>query len=327
MSGDDPEALGMPEEQRERMLRRLRDIAARQARSRSAAQADMILDAETEIRKLTGESREHHRGRLRQGHGPGRPGPDQRRDRGEDRGVQADCLADAQRPVEPPAGPSMPLLGRSPLTGVIEDYMDQGWSLDELTVLARDNDPFRQDRAEGHRLGRWLRDTLEAMGVRGRRGRPEGPQQGPALHAHRSGQAGRPEYENDEATWKWLTDRVCKAARWLGYVPFDQVTDQRNAEPVIRNLPAAARGADPRCTSSDEHGAGRGGLRPAGAPGRRRRHPGRTGWPSSARKARWSPCSARSRRSSAPTCTCRPGRSATRSCTRWRAGRPPSSGP
>ena len=66
---------------------------------------------------------------------------------------------------EPPRGPSMPLLGRSPLTGVIEEHMDSGWTLDDLTVLARDNDPFRQDTDEGHKLGRWLRDTLEAMGI------------------------------------------------------------------------------------------------------------------------------------------------------------------
>jgi hypothetical protein len=62
---------------------------------------------------------------------------------------------------EPPRGPSMPLLGRSPLTGVIEEHIDAGYSLDELTVLARDNDPFRQDRSEDHKLGKWLRDTLE----------------------------------------------------------------------------------------------------------------------------------------------------------------------
>jgi len=64
----------------------------------------------------------------------------------------------------PPRGPSMPLLGRSPLTNVIEDGMENGWSLDDLTVLARDNDPFRQDRSEGHKLGQWLRGTLEGMG-------------------------------------------------------------------------------------------------------------------------------------------------------------------
>ena len=65
---------------------------------------------------------------------------------------------------EPPSPASMPLLGRSPLTGVIEKHMEAGYTLDELTVLARDNDPFRQDRSEGHKLGRWLRGTLESLG-------------------------------------------------------------------------------------------------------------------------------------------------------------------
>jgi hypothetical protein len=139
----------------------------------------------------------------------------------------------------PPAGPSMPLLGRSPLTGVIEDYMDRGATLDELTVLARDNDPFRQDRDEGHKLGRWLRATLEDMGFAvgedGRKIHNRG------LHYLLIGQR-KPDgqvYENNERTWKWLSDRVSKAARWLGYIPFTQVTDERNAEPVIRILPAA----------------------------------------------------------------------------------------
>jgi len=140
----------------------------------------------------------------------------------------------------PPAGRSMPLLGASPLTGVIREHMDQGWSLDELTVLARDNDPFRQDRDEGHKLGRWLRGTLEGMGFEVGEGGRVVHNRG--LHYLLIGQR-KPDgrvYENDEKTWKWLSDRVSKAARWLGYVPFDQVTDQRNAEPVVRILPAAA---------------------------------------------------------------------------------------
>jgi hypothetical protein len=141
---------------------------------------------------------------------------------------------------QPPSGPSTPLLGRSPLTGVIEEQVDQGWTLDELTVLARDNDPFRQDRAEGHRLGQWLRDTLEAMGFEiGEGGRTIHNR---GVHYTLIGQR-KPDgsaYENDERTWKWLSDRVSKAARWLGYVPFTQITDQRNAEPVIREVPAAA---------------------------------------------------------------------------------------
>ena len=145
---------------------------------------------------------------------------------------------------EPPE-PSMPLLGRSPLTGVIEEHMEDGWTLDELTVLARDNDPFRQDRAEGHKLGRWLRGTLEAMGLQVGEGGRTIHNRG--LHYLLIGQV-KPDgtrYANDEKTWKWLTDRVSKAARWLGYIPFGQIIDQRNDEPVIRIMPAGRRGEDP----------------------------------------------------------------------------------
>ena len=86
----------------------------------------------------------------------------------------------------PPAGSSTPLLDRSPLTSIIEEHMDQGWALDDLTVLARGNDPFRQDTAEGHKLGQWLRDTLEALDVEVGEGGPQGPQPGRALPAHRA---------------------------------------------------------------------------------------------------------------------------------------------
>ena len=139
---------------------------------------------------------------------------------------------------QPPSGPSMPLLGRSPLTRVVEEHMDDGWSLDELTVLARGNDPFRQDTAEGHRNARWLVDTLDGMGFEIGEGGRKIHNRG--LHYMLLGQVkpnGR-EYENTEADWKWLSDRVSKAARWLEYVPWDQIIDQRNAEPVIRIRPA-----------------------------------------------------------------------------------------
>jgi hypothetical protein len=41
-------------------------------------------------------------------------------------------------------------------------------------------------------------------------------------------------YLNDDDTWEWLQADAAKAARFLGYLPFDQIVDQRNAEPVIR---------------------------------------------------------------------------------------------
>ena len=40
-------------------------------------------------------------------------------------------------------------------------------------------------------------------------------------------------YVNDDANWTWLQSTAAKAARWLGYVPFTAITDERNAAPVI----------------------------------------------------------------------------------------------
>ena len=41
-------------------------------------------------------------------------------------------------------------------------------------------------------------------------------------------------YTNTEADWLWLHAKAGKAARWLGYIPFEKITDERNAEPVVR---------------------------------------------------------------------------------------------
>jgi hypothetical protein len=141
---------------------------------------------------------------------------------------------------EPPRTAFDSLLGHSPLTDVITEHVDDGWSLDDLTVLTHLNDPYRQDTDEGHRLGAWLAGTLDAMGFETGEGGRKIHNRG--LHYMLIGQR-KPDgtkYQNDEKTWKWLSDRVSKAARWLGYVPFGQIIDQRNAEPVIRIKPLAA---------------------------------------------------------------------------------------
>ena len=38
-------------------------------------------------------------------------------------------------------------------------------------------------------------------------------------------------YLNDKENYAWLGSMV-KAARWLGLVGFDQIVDERNAEPI-----------------------------------------------------------------------------------------------
>jgi hypothetical protein len=100
---------------------------------------------------------------------------------------------------------------------------------DYLTVLADDNDPLRQDTPAKHELGQWLVDRMGELGIAGQRHLR-------GLHYLLIG-ATKPDgtpYKNNDDNWKWL-GKVAKAARWLGYVEFDQIVDERNDEPVRRD--------------------------------------------------------------------------------------------
>jgi hypothetical protein len=116
-----------------------------------------------------------------------------------------------------------------PLRQVLEEAaLDEGCSMKDLTVLSPQVDPFRIDTPAMHRDGRWLADVAATLG--GQRIHLRG------LHYMVLGQT-RPDgsaYVNDEANWLWLSEQAGKPARWLGYIPFDQITDQRNAAPVVR---------------------------------------------------------------------------------------------
>jgi hypothetical protein len=106
-----------------------------------------------------------------------------------------------------------------------------GFPLSHMTVLEAHADPFRLDTPARHRDGRWLADAIADLIPEDRRLHLRG------LHyllviAAIIRPDGSP-YANNEETWLWL-EKVAKAARWLGYVPFERFTDQRNAEPVIR---------------------------------------------------------------------------------------------
>jgi hypothetical protein len=103
-----------------------------------------------------------------------------------------------------------------------------GGSLKDLTVLSPQNDPFRVDTEVGHRDGAWLANTLTRLGVTGQRHLR-------GLHYVQIGQPkpnGLP-YTNTDRDWQWL-GMCAKAARWLGYVPFNRIVDQRNDEPEIK---------------------------------------------------------------------------------------------
>ena len=130
------------------------------------------------------------------------------------------------QPTEPPIDDACGPLRRAMTAAAAE----AGVPTNTLTVLAPANDPFRCDIESRHRDGQWVAATLQALGVGDRKVHGRG------LHYMLIGQPkpdGTP-YRNTEDDWDWLMQRALKSARWNGYVDFDQIVDQRNAEPVVR---------------------------------------------------------------------------------------------
>jgi hypothetical protein len=124
--------------------------------------------------------------------------------------------------------------GSSPLRQVLQRSLSQAASADvplsmtDLTVLGAQRDPYRLDTVAGHRNGTWFAEQIarflrptQTIHLRG-------------LHYIVTVKAdvlmpnGLP-YINTEASWNWLADVAAKAARWLGYVAFERIVDERNA--------------------------------------------------------------------------------------------------
>ena len=133
---------------------------------------------------------------------------------------------------------------------------EHGGTLKDWTVMHTDRDPFRLDIPINHVLGRWVR----RRGT-GSRSEPPPPstfaaclafldQPGPDFPlgmALSKGKVMPPDPNNPEAPPRGNLGEVpqhqhtlrvaavgVKYARWLRYVPFEWVSDERNADPVIR---------------------------------------------------------------------------------------------
>jgi hypothetical protein len=122
--------------------------------------------------------------------------------------------------------------GTGPLRKVIEQArLKHGYSMTDLTVLAIQNDPYRQDTPAGHEVAKWFAEQIERFV-------PYGTVHLRGLHYLISSSSdvlkvnGKP-YENNDADWTWLQSDAAKAARWLGYVSWDRIVDQRNERPKI----------------------------------------------------------------------------------------------
>jgi hypothetical protein len=132
--------------------------------------------------------------------------------------------------------------GSGPLRQILEiARVDSGYSFGELTVLKTENDPYRHDTPAGHRDGQWFGEQVERFLPFGQTIHLRG------LHYRLSsaGDVVRPDraelYINNDENWQWLSNSAAKAARWLGYVPFECIVDERNAPPEIHAFAVTSR--------------------------------------------------------------------------------------
>jgi hypothetical protein len=122
--------------------------------------------------------------------------------------------------------------GAGSLRGVLNHAVAEGqYGMGELTVLAAQNDPYRVDTPAGHRDATWFKQQL-ARFVSNTRIHLRGLHYQVASAADVELPNGRL-YTNTDEDWTWLQSKAAKAARWLGYVPFDRIVDQRNSAPQI----------------------------------------------------------------------------------------------
>jgi len=108
------------------------------------------------------------------------------------------------------------------------------------TVMSTLRDPYRQDTPANQRIGKWLRQEWDRIGI------PK-PLHLRGIHYaltvdevdNKAGTAmpeGHPLgdiYLNNDDFHDWLKD-VLRSARWLHYIPFEWVNDEHNDNPVIQ---------------------------------------------------------------------------------------------
>ena len=119
-------------------------------------------------------------------------------------------------------------------------------ALDELSVLGVHRDPFRLDTPGKHKIGYWLGQEFNRLVPDGRTIHWRGFHYVLVSAGDVVKPNGRP-YDNSFKDYTWLGEVASKAARWLGYIDMDRLTDQRNEDPVI--FRAAAERDAPRASA------------------------------------------------------------------------------
>ena len=122
------------------------------------------------------------------------------------------------------------------LRKVIEDACKQGGvDQQDLTVMWTRRDPYRLDTLKHHTNAKWAADQLDRFYGETKEAHWRGLHYA-IIMAKTKTKIIKPDgtkYCNVFADWVFLTDKAGKAARWLGYIPFDRIIDKRNNPPLI----------------------------------------------------------------------------------------------
>ena len=116
-------------------------------------------------------------------------------------------------------------IGSSPLGQMLaREAHAAGLSFDDLTVLHYSRDPFRLDRPAYHAMGHWVGEQFNRLVPGGRTIHWRGFHYVLVSAGGVIKPDGRP-YENSLKVYTWLGEVASKAARWLGYVDMDRLTE------------------------------------------------------------------------------------------------------
>jgi hypothetical protein len=108
----------------------------------------------------------------------------------------------------------------------------EGVAQKALTVLSR-ADPYRLDTDTHHHNGRWLAEQLTRFYGAAKKAHWRGLHYSIIMAKKKIKKPDGLIYKNTEDDWTWLSEKAGKAARWLGYIPFERIIDKRSDEPVI----------------------------------------------------------------------------------------------
>ena len=130
------------------------------------------------------------------------------------------------------------IAGSGPLAAVMQAAMaETGRSMDDLTVMSEDADPYRLDTPAKHRDAQWFAAQVERFIAPDKRIHVRG-----VFYACVSaGDVMKPDgepFENTAENEEFRRRAASRYARWLGYVPFERLVDNKNDAPIVRPAPS-----------------------------------------------------------------------------------------